>query len=444
MMLRVCLAKLGEAVQSFWDVLEAAYYGRFSLHQNGCSPSSQLFRVTIALSIAMTASILTSVIVLPLVLPVILSWCMVAPCSGRVARKIQSFFETAAAGSLIPFVCLYCTGVASFRVMRLLSHSTPKSVYRFYTKVERRIRKWFRNPQQADVIVDLPLYRTNAVTPFKNGVNTSHVGVTTPRSIPPPSKIALYRKRHSRAFRFLDLPPELRMAVYYQAFRPYRQLVCLPTRLLRANREFKNATSLLRTCRQIRYEASTYLFGRSTFYVFTRYPFYRNIDPQLTTHIRDMHVVTCSNSRGYNGLNRVLYWDLRRMRQLRRITISLRDTDLLRHGELIGNALRNLKQINCLNLVLVTIIVMFPPSISLQHGRHVKEQLLSWLDHAKVVWPSRSWTFAALDPLGKEGKRSICVGEVTQRSKRAAEWAKRYEPDTHKRLRRDWYSVSMG
>jgi hypothetical protein len=87
MAVRQLSRKLSEAIQSFWDVLESAYYGRFSLHEDGASPISQLFKVGTALSIAMSASILTSAIALPLVLPVVIFWCLVAPCTGRPARS---------------------------------------------------------------------------------------------------------------------------------------------------------------------------------------------------------------------------------------------------------------------------------------------------------------------------------------------------------------------
>src|SRR5271163_458423 len=173
MAMRAMATKMGEAVQSFWDVLEAAYYGRFSLHEDGASPISQLLKVGTALTIAMSASVLTSAIALPLVVPVIICWCLVAPCTGRPARRIQSFFETCAAGSLIPFVCLWCTSVALFRVVRLLGRSAPKSIFRFWASVSRKIDKTFHPAPSSSNDFVLPVYRTDRPTHVQTTITSS-------------------------------------------------------------------------------------------------------------------------------------------------------------------------------------------------------------------------------------------------------------------------------
>src|SRR5271156_5039444 len=220
MAMRAMATKMGEAVQSFWDVLEAAYYGRFSLHEDGASPISQLLKVGTALTIAMSASVLTSAIALPLVVPVIICWCLVAPCTGRPARRIQSFFETCAAGSLIPFVCLWCTSVALFRVVKLLARSAPKSIFRSWASVNRRIEKTFHRtyPSSEDAI--LPIYRPHRPIPVESTI------ISTNESTKRPSDLLVHCGiRRPRTFPFLDLPPELRNAVYRRTLDPYKMLV---------------------------------------------------------------------------------------------------------------------------------------------------------------------------------------------------------------------------
>ncbi len=450
MVLRNALEKLGEAVQSFWDILEAAYYGRFNLHEDGASPSSQLLKVGTALTIAMSASVLTSAIALPLVMPVILCWCMVAPCIGRPARTVQSFFETCAAGILIPFVCLFCTSVALFKVTRLLGHSTPKSFYRIYGRLDRKVRQCFDRSTKSDDGTILPIYNTsntvltsNAITPANNvtapignvkesisnvaePVNNAKRPVDKTKINSPASDatsnqmrsslpiLAPFRNKRSRPFPFLELPLELRINVYQKAFEPYRELRCSPTRLLRANGEFRNAMSLLRTCHQIREEASKYLFRSTNFIVQSRYPFYRNIDPVLIGKIRDMCLEISSNSRGLSGVHRILYWDLRRMTQIRRLTIKMRDVDMIKHGELIGSALGDLRRTYCQRLLIATVEVSLqrPRHNNTQPGRHVKDLLGSCLDRAKADWPLGSWRSVELDPLWQVSKKPLCIGRL--------------------------------
>lgn len=405
--------KLSEAIQSFWDVLEAAYYGRFNLHEDGASPVSQLLKVGTALTIAMSASIFTSAIALPLVLPVVICWCMVAPCTGRPARRVQSFFETCAAGSLIPFVCLWCSSVAVFRVARLLSHSAPKSVFRSWAAVSRKIKKAIHPDRPSGDEVVLPMYRS--YRPSHQQISTADAPEVS-RNTPATKAVANVLLRHGtgrpRTFRFLDLPPELRNAVYRQALNPYGMLFCAPTVLLRANNQFKNAMSLLRTCHQIRTEASTYLYNSTVFHVWTRYPFYRNIDPLFTNKIRELHLVTFSNSRGFNGLHRILHWDLRRMQQLRNLTIICRDTDLLKHGELIQESLRTLKETCCRALGRVAIVVLIPKQATTVQLNLTREQLRSRLAYAQPAWGRKSRLSVALDIRVKSSKYIGYVAEL--------------------------------
>ena len=449
MVLRNALEKLGEAVQSFWDILEAAYYGRFNLHDDGASPSSQLLKVGVALTIAMSASILTSAIALPLVMPVILCWCMFAPCTGRAARSTQNFLETCAAGILIPFVCLFCTSVALFKVTRLLSHSTPKSVYRLYGGLDRKVRNVFDRSAKSDHGTVLPIYHMNNTvltshnTTLANNVTAPNSNIVraisdatepasdvkvpfddksitvpatdaTSKRMTSPLRIVAFRHRRSRAFQFLDLPPELRIRIYQKTFEPYRELRCSPTRLLRANRDFRHAMSLLRTCHQIREEATTYLLRSTNFVVQSRYPFYRNIDPLLTDKIRQLCLEITSNSRGLSGVHRIFYWDLRRMTQIRILTIKMRDVDLIKHGELIGSALGDLRRTCCQRLMVVKVEVSLqrPRHNNTQPGRHVKDLLGSCLDRAKADWPLGSWKSVDLDPLWQVSKKPLCVGRL--------------------------------
>ena len=405
--------KLGEAIQSFWDVLEAAYYGRFSLHEDGASAISQLFKVGTALTIAMSASVLTSAIALPLVLPVVVCWCVVAPCTGRPARRVQSFFETCTAGSLIPFVCLWCTSVALFRVVKLLSHSVPKSLFRSWASVSRKIEKTFHPARSPSDDVVLPFYRTHVPTRVEATIPTSPDAVTLTQSAKPPSNMLVrYAINRPRTFRFLDLPPELRNAVYRRALDPYKRLVCIPTRLLRANKQFNNAMSLLRTCHQIRHEASTYFYNTTVFHIWTRYPFYRNIDPLMTSKIREVHLVTFSNSHGFNGLTRVLYWDLRRMQQLRNLTITCRDADLLKHGELIQGSLKTMKETYCRQLGRVAIVVLIPKPATPGQVNSTREQLRSRLAYAQSAWGRKSRLSVTLDKRVTSSKYTTFVAEL--------------------------------
>lgn len=409
--------KLSEAIQSFWDVLEAAYYGRFSLHADGASPISQLFKVGTALAIAMSASIFTSAIALPLVLPVVIFWCMVAPCTGRFARRVQGFFETCAAGSLIPFVCLWCTSVALYRVVRLLSHSAPKSLFRSWASASRKIEKTFRPARPSSNDIVLPTYHVYRPTHLQNTTAGSpETAVATQPTKPPSNMLLRSGVRRPRVFRFLDLPPELRNAVYWKALDPYNMLVCVPTVLLRANSQFKNAMSLLRTCHQIRNEASTYFYSSTVFHVWTRYPFYRNIDPIITSKIRELHLLTFSNSRGINGLPRILYWDLRRMQELRNLTITCRDTDLIKHGELIQASLRSLKETYCRNLGRVAIVVLIPKRATNVQLNSTREQLRSRLAYAQSAWGRKSRLSVTLDTRVKSSKYNGYVAELTAHS----------------------------
>jgi hypothetical protein len=405
--------KLSEAIQSFWDVLEAAYYGRFSLHEDGASPISQLFKVGTALTIAMSASVFTSAIALPLVLPVVICWCLVAPCTGRPARRVQSFFETCAAGSLIPFVCLWCTSVALYRVVKLLSRSAPKWVFRSWASVSRKIEKACHpiRPSSDDVV--LPMYRYYRPTHVENTTpSSSEVTSTIQPTKPPSNKLVHYNIRRPQTFRFLDLPRELRNAVYRRALDPYNMLVCVPTVLLRANNQFKKAMSLLRTCHQIRHEASTYFFNYTVFHVWTRYPFYRNIDPLITNKIRELHLVTFSNSRGFNGLPRVLYWDVRRMQQLRSLTITCRDTDLIKHGDLIQESLKTMKEAYCRELGRVAIVVLIPKGAPTAQLNSTREQLRSRLAYAQPAWGRKSRLSVTLDIRVKSPKYTGYVAEL--------------------------------
>ena len=414
MALRQISRKLSEAIQSFWDVLEAAYYGRFSLHEDGASPTSQLFKVGTALAIAMSASLLTSAIALPLVFPVAICWCVVAPCTGRPARRVQSFFETCAAGSLIPFVCLWCSSVALFRVARLLSHSAPKSLFRSWASLRRKIEKTFHPARSSsgDVVL-LPFHRTQVPTRVEINTPTSReIATSTPLVNPPSNALVRCAGQRHRIFRFLDLPPELRNAVYRRALDPYKMLVCIPTRLLRANKQFNNAMSLLRTCHQIRREASTYFYNTTVFHVWTRYPFYRNIDPIMTNKIRDLHLVAFSNSRGFSGLTRILYWDLRRMQQLRNLTMTCREAELLKHGELIQESLRNMKETYCRQLGRVTIVVLIPKRATTAHVNSTREQLRSCLAYAQTAWGRKSRLSISLDSRVKSSKYTAYVAEL--------------------------------
>ena len=405
--------KLGEAVQSFWDVLEAAYYGRFSLHDDGASPISQLFKVGTALTIAMTASVLTSAIALPLILPVVVCWCVVAPCTGRPVRQVQSFFETCAAGSLIPFVCLWCTSVALYRVARLLGHSAPKSFFRSWGSLTRRIEKTFHPASSHSDDVVLPLYHTQMPVRVEPTAQ-SPLGPATPIPSAKPSSNMLvrYATRGPRAFRFLDLPPELRNAVYRQALLPYKMLFCVPTRSLGANKQFTKAVSLLRTCHQIRDEASTHFYNSTVFHIWTRYPFYRNIDPLMTNKMRELHLVTFSNSRGVNGLGRVLSWDLRRMPQLRNLTITCRDADLLKHGELMQESIKRMKETYCRQLGRVAIAVLIPRRATTGQVNSTREQLRSRLAYAQSAWSRKSRLSVTLDVRVKSSKYTAYVAEL--------------------------------
>ena len=405
--------KLGEALQSFWDVLEAAYYGRFSLHEDGASPISQLFKVGTSLTIAMAASLVASAIALPLVLPVIVCWCIVAPCTGRPVRRLQGFFETCAAGSLIPFVCLWCTIVALYRVARLLGHTVPKSVFRSWASLTRKIEKTLHPARSHNDDFVLPLHRTQAPVPVEAATQSPPETVTAIQSAKTPSNMLVrYATNRPRAFRFLDLPPELRNSVYRQALNPYKLLFCVPTRSLRANKQFTNAMSLLRTCHQIRHEASTYFYNTTVFHIWTRYPFYRNIDPLMTNKIRDVHLITFSNSRGFNGLTRVLCWDLRRMPQLRNVTITCRDADLLKHGELMQQSLKMMKETYCLQLGRVAIAVLIPRRATAGQVNSTREQLRSRLGYAQSAWGRKSRMSVTWDKRVKSSKYTAYVGEL--------------------------------
>ncbi|CAI4218891.1 unnamed protein product [Parascedosporium putredinis] len=88
------------------------------------------------------------------------------------------------------------------------------------------------------------------------------------------------RKKPAVPFRFLDLPAELRLRIYGYHFAECGNVVDLdPDNYKRIHRRL----ALLRTCRQVYYEASTFFYSSSTFRVFPTHPgrFFKTKKPLL-------------------------------------------------------------------------------------------------------------------------------------------------------------------
>jgi hypothetical protein len=114
-----------------------------------------------------------------------------------------------------------------------------------------------------------------------------------------------------------------------------------------------------------------------------------------------------------NGLPRVLYWDLRRMQQLRNLTITCRDTDLTKHGELIQGSFRSLKETYCRDLGRVAIVVLIPKRATTVQVNATREQLRSRLAHAQSAWGRKSRLSVTLDIRVKSSKYNRYVAELT-------------------------------
>lgn len=92
--------------------------------------------------------------------------------------------------------------------------------------------------------------------------------------------VAKPRKKPVLPFRFLDLPAELRLRIYGYHFAECGDVVDLdPDNYKRIHRRL----ALLRTCRQVYYEASTFFYSSKTFRVFPTHPgrFFKTKKPLL-------------------------------------------------------------------------------------------------------------------------------------------------------------------
>ena len=440
---RQCLEKAHQLIESIWDVLEDSYYGKFKLRAPGRTPVGQLLRVTTALTIAFTASIVSSAVALPFILPTLLFWCLVAPLRCVFTRRVQSFFENLAAGSLIPFVCLWCACVAAYRVTIILGRTTAKSSVRGVARMIRKARFCFDKKGTKDETTILPLTEPSKTAldvrqkeinqrsedllgeilmPLETALiaTTKHLDAPSvpnaPPRAPPPRSIVQSppkRKRPSKhAFPFLSLPPELRNRIYTLVLSPYQSLNCTPTPLLRANKPFRSAMSLLRTCRQIRHEAGSHFFSSTTFHLHSRYPFYRNITPHLLhAHLSSLHIITLTNSRGHSNLPRILTHDLPLMPRLTTLALTLTHTDFLQHQETIGHTLRTLRRHHTPALAATMISIPCPSS----QGAIIRERLRFWLGQARPAFGGgTAWLHVQSRPSwrGKRCKPHECLGEL--------------------------------
>ena len=231
----------------------------------------------------------------------------------------------------------------------MVFHSLGKWVLRSYVyKIQRPYKA--RKPKQTDIILPLHIIQ-----------------------------------RPKKAFHFLALPAEVRDEIYHTTLKRSDVVDCTPTRLLKANRQYRTATALFQTCRQVRREGYHYFFGSTLFRILARYPFYRNIDPSMLEYIREVNLITQSNSRGFSGLYAVIKYDLRRMKQLRALYLSLAHADWLKWQRLISGAFANLKQeLNDLSLVSLSVRARSSSNTSM------RASLSSCLEDARKEWPASS------------------------------------------------------
>ena len=171
--------------------------------------------------------------------------------------------------------------------------------------------------------------------------------------------LPLHHPRRGGFSRFLDLPHELRKLVYsFSALNHYRP-TANPTLTLCASHSFRQALSILRTCRQIRSEATYIVMALTRFSAHSRYPFYQNISASLLKHVREVQVKLCSHLNGTFGstdFGHVFNDGLPGMPQLQDLYITINCTDFLPISQALSGAVQALKtHLRELSMVQITV-----------------------------------------------------------------------------------------
>jgi hypothetical protein len=306
----------------------------------------------VSLSLSITGTLALILCAPALLSGIIFFTLTVAAAFSRRFNWLQQRSESCLIWTSLPFGGLFFFTVCLCNVLVLAYRSLTKWVARLYVRQIRR-KVTSRGPTVHGSL--LPLHRL--------------------------------RRRSTPPFRLLDLPPELRHRFYAFAASTDGGLDCTPTRLLRPNQSFRSAVALLRTCRRIRHEAAALFYRSIFFHAYTRYPFYRNIDTGMLSHIRELNLVTHCNSRGFSGLYSILRYDLPRMKELRDLYITLVYADFLKWQRLIAGAFGHLKQ-ELPHLSFVSLLVNAGNSANNDPG--IRASLSACLDEARPAWPRTS------------------------------------------------------
>ena len=338
-------------IAGFLEVLVGAYRNELILKHGFWDSVVQWCKIFLSFTLALTVSALASAVALgpAIFLGFLLVIITVVATCNRNLNGLQNHMQSVLLHTSVPLVGLWFVTCGCINVVQMVFHSLGKWVLRSYVyKVQRPYKA--RKPQRTDNILPLHIIQ-----------------------------------RPKKAFNFLALPAEIRDQIYHTTLKRSDVVDCTPTRLLKANRQYRTATALFQTCRQVRREGYQYFFGSTLFRILARYPFYRNIDPSMLEYIREVNLITQSNSRGFSGLYAVIKYDLRRMKQLRALYLSLAHADWLKWQRLISGAFANLKQeLNDLSLVSLSVRARTNTNTSM------RASLSSCLEDARKEWPPSS------------------------------------------------------
>lgn len=191
----------------------------------------------------------------------------------------------------------------------------------------------------------------------------------------------LYR-RPPKPSKLLYIPVEIREIIVRMSVVHYDVLDCRPTILLRPRKQFRDAMALIRTCHQLYREGRPIVLACTLFHVWTRSPFYRQLQAAAWNELTMIHLAAQLNSQHTSRLVAAIR-DLNHMNRLREVYLSIWDFIDFETNEVAVASVFGPLRYRLRDLSLVQVNLICPRTINHRVERRLKRLIMT----GKEIWP---------------------------------------------------------